>query len=292
MKLAFEKVGIVANREVPGAREAVQHAISVVREAGGQVHLARKLALWLGEKPTNGKFKEFAGDLDLVLVFGADGTFLRAARYTEDTEVPLLGINMGSLGFLTLLKLGEVEPALKAVLGGKYRREERMRLRATLHREGETQGSYLALNDAVMHMGHGSRLVEFMIAVGGQYLGGYRSDGLIVATPTGSTAYSLSAGGPIVHPTMDALVATPICPHALSIRPILAGSEEELTVNIGGRSGEAILTMDGMVNVWLQQDDEIRIRRSSRSLNIILPLDFNYYGLVSEKLGWGTPDGR
>ena len=292
MKLAFEKVGIVANREVPGAKEAVRQAISVVRGAGAEVLLARKLALWLGETPSRGKIKEFAGECDLVLVFGGDGTFLRAARYTEETDVPLLGINMGSLGFLTLLKLGEMDTALGDVLAGKYRREERMRLRATLHREGETQGSYLALNDAVMHMGHGSRLVEFKIAVGGQTLGGYRADGLIVATPTGSTAYSLSAGGPIVHPTMDALVATPICPHALSIRPILAGSEEELVINIGSRSGEAILAMDGMVNVWLQQQDEIRIRRADHPLNIILPLDFNYYGLVGEKLGWGTPDGR
>ena len=168
-----------------------------------------------------------------------------------------------------------------------------MRLTATVIRDGAARNDYLALNDAVVHMSDGNRLVEFRIAVSGQHLGGYRADGLIVATPTGSTAYSLSAGGPIVHPTMDALVATPICPHALSIRPILVGGEEELRVSIGGRSGPAILTLDGADSIPLQSGDQIRIHRAeARALRIALPLDFDYYGLVSEKLGWGVPDGR
>ncbi len=289
---SIQTLGIVANREVPGAREAVRRALAVAAEAGVETLLSRKMARWLGEQEGQGKLKEIAERCELMLVFGGDGTFLRAARSSEAADVPLLGINMGSLGFLTLLKLEDMEIALKSILAGEYRQEARMRLTAKLIREGGSQGSYLALNDAVIHMSHGNRLVEFMISVSGQYLGAYRADGLIVATPTGSTAYSLSAGGPIVHPTMDALVATPISPHALSIRPILVGGEEEISIRIGRRSGEAILALDGMVNVWLQPDDEIRIRRADRPLNMLLPLDFNYYGLVSEKLGWGTPDGR
>ncbi len=288
----IKTLGIIANREVPGAREAVEQAQKVAREAGVRILLDRKMARWLGGRESPGKLKDFADQCDLLLVFGGDGTFLRAARKCEAATVPLLGINMGSLGFLTLLRLDEMAAALKPILAGEYRQEARMRLTARLFRDGEVQGSYLALNDAVMHMSHGNRLVEFMISVSGQYLGSYRADGLIVATPTGSTAYSLSAGGPIVHPTMDALVATPISPHALSIRPILVGGEEEISIRIGHRSGEAILALDGILNVWLQTEDEVRIRRADRPLNLLLPCDFNYYGLVSDKLGWGSPGGR
>jgi NAD+ kinase len=289
---SIETLGIIANREVPGAREAVERALAVAEDAGVRTMVDRKMARWLGNREGNGRLKEFIEHCDLLLVFGGDGTFLRTARKCEATDVPLLGINMGSLGFLTLLRLDEMEAALKAVLAGEYRREARMRLTARLFRDGKAQGSYLALNDAVMHMSHGNRLVEFMVSVSDQYLGAYRADGLIVATPTGSTAYSLSAGGPIVHPTMDALVATPISPHALSIRPILVGGEEEICIRIGQRSGEAILSLDGIVNVWLQTDDEVRIRKANQALKILLPIDFSYYGLVSEKLGWGSPDGR
>lgn len=288
----IRKLGIVVNREIPGVRDAVRRAMTVIRDCAAEVLFDRKNAQWLGESPYDGRLQEFADQCDLILVFGGDGTFLRAARQTEACEVPLLGINMGSLGFLTLIKLAEMESVLREILAGKYRCEERMRLVATLERDGEKQGKYLALNDAVIHMSHGNRLVEFKVSVGGQYLGSYRADGLIVATPTGSTAYSLSAGGPIVHPCMDALVATPISPHALSIRPILVGGEEEFCIHIGPRSGEAILTLDGSMNVWLQQDDAIAIRRSGRSLRIVLPRDFDYFGLVGEKLGWGTPGGR
>ncbi|MCB1161535.1 MAG: NAD(+)/NADH kinase [Candidatus Krumholzibacteriia bacterium] len=289
----IRRLGLAANREVRAAREVVLEAMGVAAAAGVEVLLDAEQGAWLGLEAHGRELRDFAADCDLVLVFGGDGTFLRAARALERASTPLLGINMGSLGFLTLLKLEDMATALAAILGGAYRLEERMRLTATVIRDGAARNDYLALNDAVVHMSDGNRLVEFRIAVSGQHLGGYRADGLIVATPTGSTAYSLSAGGPIVHPTMDALVATPICPHALSIRPILVGGEEELRVSIGGRSGPAILTLDGADSIPLQSGDQIRIHRAeARALRIALPLDFDYYGLVSEKLGWGVPDGR
>lgn len=289
----IRSLGILANREAPGARDVVARAIAVAEASGAAVRLDAETAAWLGRRPQAETALAFASDCQLFLVFGGDGSFLRAARALEQSATPLLGINMGSLGFLTLLKLEEMEGALRAVLAGQYRIEERMRLAAALARNGETNPVLLALNDAVVHMNPSNRLVEFRIAVGGQHLGGYRADGLIVATPTGSTAYSLSAGGPIVHPTMDALVATPICPHALSIRPILVGGEEELLVTIGRRSGDATLTLDGFTTLALRSEDAIRIRRAAeRPLHLALPLDFSYYALVSEKLGWGTPAGR
>ncbi len=285
---SIQSVGIVANQEIPDVEDAVRRAIQVIRGAKREVLLDSEMAAWLGELSDAGPLPTFASRCQLFLVFGGDGTFLRSARVLEEQRVPLMGINMGSLGFLTVLRLEDMESALAQILDGHYLVEERMRLSATLNREGEKAVSYQALNDAVMHMARGSRLVEFSIAVGGQQLGGYRADGLIVSTPTGSTAYSMSAGGPIVHPTMSALVATPICPHALSIRPIVVGGEEECVIRIGSRSGDAVLTLDGMVNVWLQQDDEIRIRKAKRGLPILLPLGFSYYDLVREKLGWGV----
>lgn len=289
----IRSLGILANREAPGAREVVARAIAVAEASGAAVRLDAETAAWLGRRAEAEQALVFAADCQLFLVFGGDGSFLRAARALEQAATPLLGINMGSLGFLTLLKLENMEGALRAVLAGQYRIEERMRLAASLARNGETNEALLALNDAVVHMNPSNRLVEFRIAVGGQHLGGYRADGLIVATPTGSTAYSLSAGGPIVHPTMDALVATPICPHALSIRPILVGGEEELLVTIGRRSGAATLTLDGLTTLALRSEDAIRIRRAAeRPLRLALPLDFSYYALVGEKLGWGTPAGR
>lgn len=289
----IRRLGILVNREAPGARAVVERALAVAAAAGSEVLLDGETGPWLGRPAQAPRVQDFAASCELFLIFGGDGGFLRAARELETATAPLLGINLGSLGFLTLLKLENLEGALARILAGEYRIEERMRLGASLRQGGEAQRELLALNDAVVHMSQGKRLVEFRIAVGGQHLGGYRADGLIVATPTGSTAYSLSAGGPIVHPTMDALVATPICPHALSIRPILVGGEEELVVTIGRRSGEATLTLDGLVALGLGRGDEIRIRRAAaRPLRIALPLDFSYYALVGEKLGWGTPDGR
>jgi NAD+ kinase len=289
----IRRLGILVNREAPAARAVVERALAVAAAAGSEVLLDRETGDWLGRPAQAAGLQDVAAACELILVFGGDGSFLRAARDLEASPTPLLGINLGSLGFITLLKLESLEGALAAILAGHYRIEERMRLGASLRHAGVAQQDLLALNDAVVHMSQGKRLVEFRIAVGGQHLGGYRADGLIVATPTGSTAYSLSAGGPIVHPTMDALVATPICPHALSIRPILVGGEEELVVTIGRRSGEATLTLDGLVALGLASGDEIRIRRAAaRPLRIALPLDFSYYALVGEKLGWGTPDGR
>jgi len=287
---AVKRVGIIANQEIPGADDIVRRAMAVIKDAGCELMLDSSMAAWLGEVNDAGILTDFAERCQICLVFGGDGTFLRAARALKKRQVPLLGFNMGNLGFLTILRVDEIEEALAPIMRGDYVVEERMRLEACVQRKGQLLGQHLALNDAVMHMSQGSRLVEFNISVGGNHLGVYRADGLIVCTPTGSTAYSMSAGGPIVHPPMNALVATPICPHALSIRPIVVGDEEEFRISIGKRSGEAVLTLDGMINVWLQQGDEIFIHKADRGVPICQPTGFNYYSLVREKLGWGVPD--
>ena len=284
---SIHSVGITANRGISGVETAVRKAIAVIEPTGCEILMDGELDDWLGLGYGAGELSQFAPRCQLILVFGGDGTFLRAARSLDSLQVPLLGINAGGLGFLTVLRRTEFEPTLRRILAGEYQIENRMRLKATLIRAGETLGEHTALNDAVMRMGHSNRLVEFSIAVGGQYLGGYRADGLIVATPTGSTAYSMSAGGPIVHPTMDALVATPICPHALAIRPLVAGAGEQFEIRIGGRSGEAALHVDGTMKVWLMRDDIIRISQAEGRLPMLLPRDFSYYALVRDKLGWG-----
>ena len=288
----IERVGIVANREIPGAEAAVRKAIATIRDAKSGVFLDTEMAAWLAESATCANLAEVGSASEIVLVFGGDGTFLRAARDLVESPVPLLGINMGSLGFLTYLRLADMQETLTSILSGRYTIEQRMRLKATIERDGEPGDSHLALNDAVVNMSRGSRLVEFGISVGGEYLGGYRADGLIIATPTGSTAYSMSAGGPIVHPTMNALIATPISPHALSIRPIVLSGEEEIVIKIGEHSGEAGLTLDGSLTITLHSGDAIHVRKASRSQPIIRPESLGYYGLVREKLGWGGVPGE
>jgi NAD+ kinase len=231
-----------------------------------------------------------AREVDMVVVLGGDGTLLSMANCigVAGSAIPILGVNFGSLGFLTEVTLPELYPSLEAALTGAVRVEERMMLRASMFREGEVFADHIALNDVVITKGARSRMIDLSVWVGDEFVTRVKADGLIVATPTGSTAYNLSAGGPIVQPTLDALLLTPIAPHTLTNRPIVipAASPVRVQPHLEERA-EVFVTFDGQDGFQVQGDDEIRIRRADRPMRLIRPSTRSYFEVLREKLKWG-----
>jgi NAD+ kinase len=235
---------------------------------------------------------DLADGSEVVVALGGDGTLLTAARAVGDRLVPILGVNVGSLGFLTEVTVAELYPALEEILSGECRHEDRMNIGGLLEREGGRIASFTALNDVVINKGALSRVIEVKIAVDSGYMTTYTADGLIVSTPTGSTAYSLSAGGPIVNPAMEAIIATPICPHTLAVRPMILAPEQELAVDLwAGHSvhgePEVKLTVDGQVGFDLRSGDRMLFTRSERKTRLILPGYRTFYEVLRNKLKWG-----
>ncbi|MBL4833298.1 MAG: NAD(+) kinase [Pseudomonas sp.] len=224
---------------------------------------------------------------DLVIVVGGDGSLLGAARALCRYNVPVLGVNRGGLGFLTDISPDELEMRVGEVLAGRYMVESRFLLDAFVRRDGEQLGTSEALNDVVLHPGKSMRMIEFELYVDGQFVYSQKSDGMIVATPTGSTAYALSAGGPIMHPKLDAIVLVPMFPHTLSSRPIVVDAGSELKIVISKQSGiYPQISCDGQVHIACAPGDSITIRKKPQKLRLIHPLDHNFYAICREKLGW------
>ena len=225
---------------------------------------------------------------DLVIVVAGDGTFLNAARSLVDLDVPLLGVNLGRLGFLADVMPAEMTERLTAIFAGRYDEERRILLEARVCRDGEDVFLGSALNEVVAHKWHIARLIQFETYINGHLVNTQRSDGLIVATPTGSTAYSLSGGGPILHPGLDAVVLVPICPHTLSSRPLVvaADSEFEIRMIAGGDEPEAQLTCDGQTTLELGPTDRIFIRQKEHRLRLVHPEGHDYFATLRAKLHW------
>ena len=227
------------------------------------------------------------GGTDLVVAIGGDGTILRTARELRGT-VPILGVNLGRLGFLAEVSAEELEEAFGEVLDGRVRVEERTGLSAYAEGEGEV---FFAVNDVVLERGASPRMMEVRVFVEDELLGSYLADGIIFATPTGSTAYSLSAGGPIVHPGLDALILTPICPHSLSVRPMVLPPDEEVVVRVRSDRGEDMaLTVDGQVRCGLHPEDTVRVRRAEEKVKLVAFPDRSFYSVLRTKLLWGGGD--
>ncbi|PRB81336.1 NAD(+) kinase [Pseudomonas sp. MYb185] len=226
---------------------------------------------------------------DLVIVVGGDGSLLGAARALCRYNVPVLGVNRGGLGFLTDISPEELEQRVGAVLAGEYMAESRFLLDAFVCRDDEQLGNSEALNDVVLHPGKSARMIEFELFVDGQFVYSQKSDGMIVATPTGSTAYSLSAGGPIMHPKLDAVVLVPMFPHTLSSRPIVVEGNSEIRVVIS-RQNEIYpqVSCDGQVHIACAPGDTLIIRKKPQKLRLIHPLDHNFYAICRSKLGWSS----
>jgi NAD+ kinase len=233
---------------------------------------------------------ELPAQVDLVVVLGGDGTLLAMAKAIAESgrDIPILAVNFGSLGFLTEITRPEIFSALEAALNGQATHDLRMMLRATATRKGQQPLSHMALNDVVFTRTALSRMIELSVSVGDQFVTAVKADGLIVATPTGSTAYNLAAGGPIVHPAMDALVLTPIAPHTLTNRPIVIPTEREVRVrSTSSNAGDEVyVTVDGQTGFGLHEGDEITIAKSERPLRLIRSTTRSYFEVLRQKLKW------
>jgi NAD+ kinase len=228
-----------------------------------------------------------ASTADLAVVVGGDGTLLAAARLLGGRQVPIVAINHGGLGFLTEVTLDEMYRALGRVLAGEFVTELRMMMDVHLYREGKPESAHRALNDVVINKGTLSRMIELEARVDSHYVSRFRADGLIVATPTGSTAYNISAGGPIIFPTMGAMIVTPICSHTLSNRPIVLPDSVKIEISLHSAQDEVYVTVDGQVGLKLQLEDQLRIEKSQVAVKLVAPADKNYFDVLRGKLKWG-----
>jgi len=283
--------GVIANRRKSGIDAIVMRLIAWLGSKGVTPLVWDDLA-GLVPEATLRPLGEIAAKSELVVALGGDGTLLRAARVVGNRMTPVVGVNVGSLGFLTEVTIEEMEPALDAILKGKYTWEDRMNLEAVVVRDKKDIQSFNALNDLVINKGALARVIEMRMTVDGHYVADYTADGLIVSTPTGSTAYSLSAGGPIVNPKMDAIISTPICPHTLAVRPMILAAEQVLVVELWAGHGvngepEVKLTVDGQVGFDLVSGDTIRFTRSQQRTRLILSGDRSFYEVLRKKLKWG-----
>jgi len=231
--------------------------------------------------------EKLAAVVDLILVLGGDGTMIATARMIEDLEVPVLGINYGGLGYLTEFRIEELYSALESILEGNYRLDKRVMLR-TLHQRGdEVVNSNRVLNDVVINKSALARIIEIDAYLNDQFVNSFRADGLIVSTPTGSTAYNLSAGGPVMFPSMNAILITPICPFTLSNRPIVVPDDAVIELRLKTDQEEVALTLDGQVGFPLKIGDRVVIQKSETTFNLIQPSNRNYFDVLRDKLRWG-----
>jgi NAD+ kinase len=231
--------------------------------------------------------EEILNVADLLLVLGGDGTILAASREAAPKGIPILPVNLGGLGFLTSFTLEELYPALEDALAGLAAIGERVLLMVERTQNESTLAQQRVLNEAVVHKGTLARMIELELHIDGSFVCRYRADGLIVATPTGSTAYSMSAGGPIVHPAVESIVITPICPHTLSDRPVVVPDSSKIELRMSENTDAVFLTMDGQIGVPLQPGNRVRITRAPERLKLIHPPKRTYFEILRNKLSWG-----
>ncbi len=286
MNSPVKKIGLVLKRHDPRVREVVTEIIPWLQSREVEVFIDRETAHQYPLSSHVAAAAELAASVDVIAVFGGDGTFLYAARLAGKSGVPLLGINLGSLGFLTEVKREEMHPALECLLEGRYQMEERVLVDVTVLRQNEQLAQYIALNDAVINKGALARIIELEVWVNSELVTITRADGLILSTPTGSTAYSMSAGGPIVYPTLGAFIITPICPHALSNRPVVVPDESPVAICLRHGS-DVMLTVDGQVGMPLIQGDRIQFKKASSAIRLIqAATGSSFFKLLREKLKW------
>ncbi|EPJ44747.1 MAG: inorganic polyphosphate/ATP-NAD kinase [Osedax symbiont Rs1] len=286
----FQNIGLIGRLGSTKVIDTLKNIISYFSEQEFKIILDKRIGeLMPGHGLDTCKQKEMGDLCDLVIVVGGDGSLLGAARVLSRFDVPVLGVNRGQLGFLTDISPQNFEEKFAEILEGKYTEEERFLLKIVVRRDGEIVGEADALNDMVLHPGKATRMIEFDLFVEGSYVYTQRSDGLIVATPTGSTAYSLSGGGPIMHPKLDALVLVPMFPHTLSSRPIVVDGNSDLRLIISeDNETYPIVSCDGQVSINLAPGDVIHISKHQHKLKLIHPEGYDFYRTCREKLGWSA----
>jgi NAD+ kinase len=281
-----KSIGILTKPKFPEVKATLHAVVTWLRARSIDVLLDTTSATLLGEQGGIQKI-QLAGKADVLLVLGGDGTMLNAARLAGERGIPILGVNMGGLGFLTEVRLEHLYPSLDRVFANEYVLDERLMLRTHVHRHGETVAKGVVLNDVVIGKGTLARMIELRIAIQGQFVTNLRGDGLIVSTPTGSTAYSLSAGGPIINPAVQSLILTPVCPHTLTHRPLIVPENVEIDVTLTSRDDGAMATLDGQVGISLTQGDSVVMTTSEHRTRLIRFPESSYYDVLREKLKWG-----
>lgn len=276
-------LGVVGNPEYAGLQEVLAELDAIAGEAGAELAYADELE---GLHPPAGPpLEERWAEVDAVLTLGGDGTLLRGARMAGPRSVPLVGCNLGRLGFLTTGALDEMETIVARVVAGDYELEERVALDV---RVGEGEDSYYALNDAVVHKTGFARLITMRVYLGGEEVGQYSGDGIVISTATGSTAYSLSAGGPIMHPSLDALLATPICPHTLAVRPLVIPGDSRVTVEVVSEGDEeTVVTVDGQVGSRMERGERVEVKAAADPLRLVRFAGDEFFNVLRRKLRWG-----
>ena len=280
-------IGVVAKKESAGIDELLSQTSAWCRARGITLLADSSMAKSCRAKPVAG-MESLARKADLLLVLGGDGTLLATARAAGRYQKPILGINLGSMGYLTEFTTDELFPALETIWEGRHQIQERVMLAVEMIRGKGLSRRYLALNDAVIHNGVLARIMDLDISVDGHFVNHFRSDGLIISTPTGSTAYSLSAGGPILQPDLGAFILTPICPHTLSNRPIVLKDTVCIQVELK-MGGNAMLTIDGQVGEPMVVGDSIRLCKASYAARLVKPPNKNHFLILRQKLRWGEP---
>ncbi len=283
-------VGVIVNttrlRESPETVPQAKTAVDALVRAAAAVLVTSDAAQVLGLSQLGRTEEELTERAELLVVLGGDGTILRAARLAAGRGIPIVGVNMGGFGFLAELSADELPAALPQLMAGRYEVDERMMLQAQVETGGRSQ-TLLALNDVVVTKSGVARVLRLRISVNGEPLASYPADGVIVATPTGSTAYSLSAGGPIVHPRVEAIVITPICPHTFNARSVIVDQHDVVTIEVDAPAAEATLTVDGRVGVSLAQTPRVVVGRAAPAARFVRLRESSFYTILSTKLAWG-----
>lgn len=289
-RIPFRNIGLIGRLGSSKVVDTLKRLIRLLDEGGYHVIIEDRTATVLLHHGHPEASRRMLGELcDLVIVVGGDGSLLGAARSLCHSGTLVLGVNRGRLGFLTDISPDELEARVGEVLEGKYEVEERFLLDAELYRDGTFSGHGDALNEVVIHPGKAVRMIEFELFIDGQFVYSQRSDGLIVATPTGSTAYALSGGGPIMHPRLDVITLVPMFPHTLSSRPIAIDAASEIRIHIGETNQTyPHISCDGQTRAVAKPDDVLVIRRKPQRVQLVHPLGHNFYDVLRSKLGWSN----
>ncbi len=280
----MKKVGFITNTDKDSGFEYTGELVDFVLEKGCQALIPEGALRYIGKGTAFSGVEEIYEQSDFVVVLGGDGTILRVARKTALFNTPILGVNFGTLGYLADVEKTDAKTAIEAVLNEKYKIEKRMMIEASVVRKDSAQDRNIALNEVCINSSGFTRLISLGIEVNGQYIDTFRADGVIVSTPTGSTAYNLSAGGPILNPSTELMTITHICPHALYARPIVFSGDDVLKIKIESNYNNIQMTLDGKQSIQLRNDDIIKIKKSKYNTGIIKTTDTNFYDILRRKM--------
>jgi NAD+ kinase len=287
LKTSFKTIGLVIRHDHSVHLKEIQAICETLAEFANILVYSNKDDLLIKDYPVV-EIEHIGQHADLVVSVGGDGTLLRTARLLVDYQIPLVGINLGRLGFLADVTISNLRQDLQGIFSGDYSVEKRFLLHGEICQADSEPDSYLALNDIILHSHRSISMIEFEVFSDGQLINKQRADGLIVTTPTGSTAYSLSGGGPIMHPTLDVLALVPICPHTLSNRPIVLPSEQSIEIRLVQPGMAGLVSFDGQSRAVIQSEDSIKITRHNKEITLLHPKNYDYFQILRAKLKWSN----